>query len=572
MNFNEFLKEKLKEKIDNIEEIISEAEKNKISIEEYLYRYGLLDDYFLNLKSTFFNLPIKNFSLEEQIPAEILNLISEDFSKQRKVISFDKKDDGIYVGVVNPESPSLTETINYLKSIYNQEIKPYIISLKDYFLIFRQYHKFSETLKEILFSLRKAKPLITQAEIVKLEEEILPTEEAPIIKLVQSLIEEAVYLQASDIHIEPLSRKLKIRFRLLGDLKNIAYLPKDLHQQIVNRIKVLAKLKLDESRIPQDGRIRIFVHGREIDLRIGIFPTVEGEKVAIRILDPLVGLKKISELGILHYTEDKLNTAIKSPYGLILITGPTGSGKTTTLYAVLQSLNNEKINIISLEDPVEYRLEGINQSQVRPEINYTFASGLRSILRQDPDIILVGEIRDSETAELSIHASLTGHLVLSTLHTNNSIGAISRLIDLGVQKFLLPETIRIVIAQRLAKKLCEFCRKEFSPSEEIKKIILENLGDIDKNILSELKINFSNLKTYHPNGCEKCNFRGYSGRSGIFEVFLMTDEIKSLIYEGKPLEELENKLKDQNFINLRQDGIIKALLGIFTIEEVLKIT
>jgi type IV pilus assembly protein PilB len=572
MTFNEFLKEKLKDKIENIDELIKEAEKNKIYIEEFFYRLGLLDDNFLDLKAEFYKLPAKKFLYDEQIPSEILNLISEDFSKQRQVIAFDKKEDGIYIGVVNPEIPPLMETVNYLQSTYNQEIKTFLISIKDYFLIFRQYHKFSDVLKEILFSLRKTKPLITEAEIVKLEEELLPTEEAPVIKLVQSLIEEAVYLQASDIHIEPLSRKLKIRFRLLGDLKTIAYLPKDLHQQITNRIKVLAKLKLDESRIPQDGRIRVFVHGREIDLRIGIFPTIEGEKVEIRILDPLVGLKKISGLGVLNYHENKLNEGIKSPYGLILITGPTGSGKTTTLYAILQELANEKINIVSLEDPVEYRLDGINQSQVRPEINYTFANGLRSILRQDPDVIFVGEVRDLETADLCIHASLTGHLVLSTLHTNTAIGAISRLIDLGIERFLLPETIRLIISQRLAKRLCDNCKKEIEPPQDIKKIILENLTDVDKEIISNLNIDINNPKIYHPEGCERCNYRGYIGRSGIFEIVIMTDELRNAVYEGKKIDEIEKLLKNQKFVSLRQDGIIKSLIGWFTIEEIIKIT
>ncbi|GIW66326.1 MAG: hypothetical protein KatS3mg095_0224 [Candidatus Parcubacteria bacterium] len=572
MTFNEFLKEKLKDKFDNIENLISEAEKNRISLEELLYRNGLLDDDFINLKSEFFNLPAKKFYSNEQIPQEILNLISENFSKERKVIAFDRNDNELYIGIVNPELYPLNETINYLKSTYNQEIKPYLISIKDYFLIFRQYHKFSEILKEILFNLRKSKPLITEAEIVKLEEEILAGEEAPIIKLVQSLIEEAVYIQASDIHIEPLSRKLKIRLRILGDLKTIAYLPKDLHQQIVNRIKVLSKLKLDETRIPQEGRIRAFIHGREIDLRIGILPTIQGEKIAIRILDPLVGLKKITDLGLLDYSYEKLNIGIKNSYGLILITGPTGSGKTTSLYAILQELNSDKINIISLEDPVEYLLENINQSQVRPEINYTFASGLRSILRQDPNIILVGEIRDLETAELCIHASLTGHLVLSTLHTNTALGAINRLIDLGVERFLLPETIRMIVSQRLAKKLCDSCKKENSPPEDLKKIIFENLESVDKEILNKLKIDLNNIKIYHPSGCEKCNFKGYTGRSGIFEIILVTDDLKKAIYDKKSMEEIEELLRFQKFINLRQDGIIKSLMGILTIEEVLKIT
>jgi type IV pilus assembly protein PilB len=573
MIFKEFLKEKLKYKIENIEEIFQEAEKNKITAEEYLYRLGLLDDEFLELKSQFFNLPYKKFFLSDRIPSEILNIISEDFSRERRVIAFDKQDNKIFIGIVDPESQSIDNILSYLKSYYaNYEFNFYVISIKDFYLIHRQYRQLSEILKDLIFNLRKTKPLIIESDIVKLEEEILPTEEAPIISLVRSIIEEAVYSQASDIHIEPLKKKTKIRFRLFGDLKTIAYLPRDLHQQIVNRIKILSKLKLDEIRIPQDGRIRAFVGGREIDLRIGIFPTIEGEKIAIRILDPLVGLKKISGLGMLNYHMDKIKKTIELPYGLVLLTGPTGSGKTTTLYAILQELNKDNVNIISLEDPVEYVLEGINQSQVRPEIDYTFARGLRQILRQDPDILLVGEIRDLETAELTIHASLTGHLVLSTLHTNNAIGAITRLIDLGIERFLLPQTIKTVVSQRLAKRLCDNCKKEIESPDEIKKIINEQLSEVNKSILEDLKIDLNNIKIYQPQGCNLCNYKGYTGRIGIFEIFLINNEISEAIYKGLSEEEILNILKKQNFINLRQDGLIKSLLGLVRIEEVLKIT
>ena len=285
-----------------------------------------------------------------------------------------------------------------------------------------------------------------------------------------------------------------------------------------------------------------------------------------------MGLKKISDLGLLAYSYEKLDKAIKYPYGLILITGPTGSGKTTTLYAILQELNNEKINIISLEDPVEYLLESVNQSQIRPEINYTFASGLRTILRQDPNVILVGEVRDLETAELCIHASLTGHLVLSTLHTNTALGAINRLLDLGIERFLLPETIRMIMSQRLAKRLCDNCKKEETPSADLKNIISDNIKNIDKEITESLKIDINNPKIYHPSGCEKCNFRGYIGRLGIFEIILLTDELKKAIYDKKTNKEMEEILIKQKFVNLKQDGIIKSLMGLITIEEVLKIT
>lgn len=568
--FEKFIVEKLKEKIKDIEELAREAEEDGLSLEEFLYSWGKLPEDFLELKKEFFGLPVKKLETNEKIPREILNLINENYAKKYKIIALDKKENEIYIGVVNPGLENFDEIINFLKNSLNAEIKIYLISLTDFYQIVKQYHEFDETLKEVVFKIReKIQPPAEKP--IELGEEILPSEEAPIIKLVQTLIEEAVYNQASDIHIEPLAKKIRVRFRLLGELKILVYLPKDLHEQIVNRIKVLSRLKLDETRIPQDGRIRVIIQGREIDLRISTLPTIEGEKVVIRILDPLVGLKKIEDLGMLDYTYEKVEVGIKNPYGLILITGPTGSGKTTTLYSILQRLNKENVNIVSLEDPVEYRIEGVNQSQVRPEINYSFGAGLREILRQDPDIILVGEIRDLETAELAIHASLTGHLVLSTLHTNTALGTITRLIDLGIQRYLLPPTIKLLIAQRLAKRLCEVCKKEVEPSDDLKKIIVSTLNNINEETKKKYLKN-QKFSIYHPAGCEKCNYKGYVGRIGIFEAVLITEEIQSAIYEGKNEIEIERLLKNQDFVSLREDGVIKALLGLTTLEEIIKIT
>ena len=569
IEFVNFIKERLRDKVENWEEILEEANAENLDIEEYLYIIGKLPEEFLNIKQEFYQLPVKRFEKNEKIPKEVLNLINEDYAKKYKIISFDKRSDGVYVGIVNPGIENFPEIINFLKNSLNSEIKVFLISIKDFYNAIKQYREFSETLKNIVYQLRE-KVIKPAEKPIELGEEIVPSEEAPIIKLVQALIEEAVYSQASDIHIEALNKKTRIRFRVLGELKTIAYLPKDFHEQIVNRIKVLSKLKLDETRKPQDGRIKVKIQGREIDLRIGTLPTAEGEKVAIRILDPLVGLKKLEELGLMDYTYEKVELGIKNPYGLILITGPTGSGKTTTLYSILQKLNKENVNIISLEDPVEYRIEGINQSQVRPEIDYSFATGLRQILRQDPDIILVGEIRDLETAELTIHASLTGHLVLSTLHTNTALGAITRLIDLGIERFLLPPTLKLIIAQRLVKKLCDNCKQEIEPPSEIRKIIEEAFEKLDSSI--KAKYIPKEIKIYHPKGCEKCDFKGYTGRIGIFEAIIITEDIQQAIYEGKSEIEIEELLKFQNFVSLRQDGVIKALNGFTTIEEVIKVS
>lgn len=571
MNFEELIKEKLKDKVKNIENILNEAKEAKLDLEEYLYRIGELSDDFLEIKGEFYNLPVKKFLQDERIDKKIITLLDKEFALRNKIIAFNKKDNEIYLGVVNPNIPNFNEILDFIRKTLNLEPRIFLISIKDFYKAIKQYEEFSETLKNLIFQIREKKPPVIEEKFVSLEAEILPSEEAPIIKLVQTLIEEAVFSNASDIHIEPLLYKTRIRFRTFGELNTIAYLPKDIHSQIVNRIKVLSKLRLDETRIPQDGRIRVLVEGREIDLRIGILPTVEGEKVAIRILDPLMGLKQLKDLGLLDYSLNKLNKAIEKPHGLILITGPTGSGKTTTLYAILQKLNKDNVNIISLEDPVEYRIEGVNQSQIRPEIKYTFATGLREILRQDPNIILVGEIRDKETADLAVHAALTGHIVLSTLHTNNAIGTIARLIDLGVERFLLPPTLRLLLAQRLARRLCDNCKKSFEPSGDLLNIIEENLKDLPKDILEKYNIK-KPYKIYHGEGCEKCGGRGYVGRIGIFENILLTEELEEAIYQNKTESELEKLLKNQDFVSLRQDGIIKALMGLVSLEEIIKIT
>jgi type II secretory ATPase GspE/PulE/Tfp pilus assembly ATPase PilB-like protein len=338
----------------------------------------------------------------------------------------------------------------------------------------------------------------------------------------------------------------------------------------VSRIKVLSNLKIDETRIPQVGRFRTVLMGRDIDFRVATFPTPAGEKVAIRVLDPLVGLRSLEDLGLLGRNERLVKKAIGKPYGMVLLTGPTGSGKTTTLYALMQILNNEQVNIVSLEDPVEYYIDGLNQSQVHPEIGYDFASGLRQILRQDPDVIMVGEIRDDETAGLAVHAALTGHIVLSTLHTNNAIGVIPRLIDMGVEPFLLPASLNIMIAQRLVPRLCQKCLTKKSPSPEVADIIkkeLSKLPDEDKTL-----VHLDDLSVFESKGCEACKGKGIAGRIAFFEVLEMTRQLESSIgehmNEGLLLQEAER----QNMLTLRQDGILKALQGFVSIETVLRET
>jgi type II secretory ATPase GspE/PulE/Tfp pilus assembly ATPase PilB-like protein len=348
-------------------------------------------------------------------------------------------------------------------------------------------------------------------------------------------------------------------------------LPLEIHLPIVSRIKIMSNLKIDELRIPQDGRFRSIIDERVVDFRVSTFPTSHGEKVAIRILDSTTGLLSIQQLGMSDVATNTIKEAIKKPYGMILITGPTGSGKTTTLYAMLQLLNKDGVNLVTLEDPVEYTLEGVNQSQVLPEIGYTFAKGLRHIVRQDPDIIMVGEVRDTETAELAVHAALTGHLVLSTLHTNNAAGVIPRLIDLGVQKFLLPSSINIMIAQRLVRRLCPHCKKEKVLSAKETQKIDDILSGLKPEDLAKYNIK-KPYKIYESVGCEECNNRGFKGRVGIYEILLMNKEIEEIIHSNFSESKLSFAMQNQGMLTLSQDGISKVLMGLTTLEEVLEET
>jgi type IV pilus assembly protein PilB len=349
----------------------------------------------------------------------------------------------------------------------------------------------------------------------------------------------------------------------------VASLPPELAQPVTSRVKVISNLKIDETRIPQDGRFRSRIFDREIDFRVATFPTPLGEKIAIRVLDPTTGLKNFDALPLRDRNREIIKEALNKPFGMILVTGPTGSGKTTTLYAVLQRLNQEDVNIVSLEDPVEYFVSGINQSQVRPEIGYDFASGLRQILRQDPDVIMVGEIRDNETAGLAVQAALTGHIVLSTLHTNNAAGVIPRLIDMKVEPFLIPVAVAVMIAQRLLGTLCPDCKKPEEASPQLQELIRRTLADLPDSEKSKYKEPY---QIYHAAGCATCKGKGILGRSQIQEVLAMTPAMESIVASGTTTQKIVQEAKRQGMITMRQDGVLKALDGVFSIEEVIRET
>ncbi|MCD6085878.1 type II/IV secretion system protein [bacterium] len=556
------------------EKIQKESDVLEKKIEEILVEREISsEDEIAKIKSEILGVPYRFLKKKEKIPSEILNLIPEEVSKKYQVIALGKKDDVLEVGMVYPKDEKAQDILRFIARKLNLDIKIYVVRRKDLEIAWRGYELFDKEISEVFEELRrqgrKFRPL---HRIISLEEATgVLTEEAPIIKLVSVFLKYGVRYQASDIHIEPLKTKIRVRYRIDGTLRTVAYLPLEILPPIISRIKILSNLKIDETRIPQDGRFSTIIDGKEIDFRVSTFPTAVGEKTALRILDPEVGLKKFEELGVILTNRLIIERAIKKPFGMILVTGPTGCGKTTTLYALTQKLKSEEKNIVTLEDPIEYFIEGLNQSQIKPEIGYSFASGLRQILRQDPDIIMVGEIRDEETAALAVHAALTGHLVLSTLHTNNAIGVIPRLVDMGVPIYLLPSSLAVMIAQRLVPKICPFCKEKVKPDPETEKIIDESIESLPEKLKNRIKIEKPYF-VWKGKGCPKCHYRGISGRIAIFEAFEMTDNLAKIISKGIDEEKILEETKRQGMLTMRQDGILKALKGIVPIEIILRET
>jgi len=525
------------------------------------------EDFLFGLKSETLKIPLKVVSSDE-VQLKILETIPEESAKYYQMIPLAKKNSHLEIGMVYPEDLKAREALEFLARQNKFSYRIFLITLSNFNELLRKYRtlkkEVTRALEELEVELEKEKPEIRAAEVERM------AEEAPISKVVAVILRHAVDGKASDVHIEPGREKLRVRFRLDGILHSSIFLPLRISPAIVARIKILSNLKIDETRVPQDGRFSTKIEGRNIDFRVSTFPTTLGEKVAIRILDP--GERKIDfkELGITGRNLEVIERALKKPYGMILATGPTGSGKTTTLYAILGLFNKEEVNIITLEDPVEYFIEGVNQSQVRPEIGYTFASGLRYTLRQDPDILMVGEIRDEETASLAIHAALTGHILLSTIHTSNSLGVIPRLIDMGVQPFLLPPTLSLAIAQRLVRKLCPYCKKKIKAGREVKKLLLKEIEELPSD--SKRRVNsLKELYIYEPVGCKRCNNIGYSGRVGIFEILEMTEQLAEVAIKEPSEKRIQEEAKRQGMITMKQDGILKVLEGTTSLEEVLRV-
>jgi len=381
----------------------------------------------------------------------------------------------------------------------------------------------------------------------------------------------ALNMGASDVHIEPEEKTVRLRLRIDGVLRHIVEYPTNIHPAVVSRVKIMASLKIDEQRVPQDGRTQVTTEdGRAIDLRVSTLPTVNGEKIVMRLQDKTKTIPDLPDLGLRGTALEVMEGFTKLPNGIILVTGPTGSGKTNTLYSVLHRLNQVEVNIMTFEDPVEYQMDGLNQSQVRPDIEYDFSVGLRTALRQDPDIIMVGEIRDQETIEIAIRAALTGHLVLSTIHTNSAVSTLTRITDMGVKPYLITSSIRGIISQRLVRKVCEFCKEEYIADPKVSEEIKKELEGITEKDL-DLALIKGEIKLYKGKGCEKCNDLGYKGRVAVFEILSMNREVGQLVLSNAPDAELEEAAKKGGMISLKQDGYIKALQGITTTEEIFRI-
>jgi len=538
------------------------------NIDQALLDLKLDEDKILEAKGDVFGVPIKKV-VPKSIPPSVLKLIPVDAAKIYHFVPINLTDSFLEVGIIDPENIQAIDALTFILAKLNKPFKLFLIKTSTYNELIDVYEGASnrevdQALSELDSEIADVdtkgviiEPSKKTSDTLKPGEEEKIVEDAPIIKIVAVILRNAVEGLASDIHIENTGEAVKVRFRVDGILHTSLVLPLNVYNGVVARIKILAKLRLDEKRKPQDGGFSAKIEDRKIDFRVSTLPSYFGEKIVMRILDSQRGIQKLDQLG---FSEDNLNLvrdAMTRPYGLILMTGPTGSGKTTTLYSMLSELNKDDKNIVSLEDPIEYRIDGVNQSQIMPEIGYTFASGLRSILRQDPNIILVGEIRDKETAELAIQAALTGHLVLSTLHTNNSIGAIPRLIDMGIDPYLIAPTLILCMAQRLARKIHPNSKHEIPIDEATRIMIDKQFADLPKEFKDKLNIEDTIYEAVPSPECAS----GVSGRTPVFEMFKIDREMQSIILKNPLEQEIYKLARSRGMLTLREDAIVKSIKG-----------
>ncbi len=509
----------------------------------------------------------------KSISPSVLNLVPRELSENYRMVAFSKEKDEVRIAMVDPSDFKAIEAIEFIARENNFKIKYFLISMSGFRYAAKQYATLGAEVEEALAG-TESKERGSLDEIMKQEkgmQEVVKT--APVAKMVSVILKHAVEGSASDIHIEPVENETRVRYRVDGVLHTSLVLPRYVHSSIVSRIKVMSNLKLDETRVPQDGRFRTEWEGRVIDYRVSTLPLYSNEKVVMRILDRAAVVLDLEKLGFEGRDLEIMRNTVKKSVGMILLTGPTGSGKSTTLSALLTIINNDDINIITLEDPVEYYINGVNQSQINPDVGLTFAAGLRSILRQDPDVIMVGEIRDAETAELGIHAALTGHLVFSTLHTNDAFGAIPRLIDMKIEPFLISASLATVAAQRLVRRLCPYCLVESKLPEKLKEEIEKKLAAIpDDAFKQRLGSRPKKYTFFDPVGCVRCENTGYKGRVLIDEILDINEDMKNVIVSSPTIDSIREAAKRQNMITMAQDGLLKALEKKTSLSEVIRVT
>ena len=559
-----------------VPEIEVELAKPEAKPEEVLQKAGVALKDILKAKGEYYGIPTREVG-ETAVPFDILRFIPEESARHYKLAPLGEADGALEVGITDPDNLEARDALTFISAKVGMPYKLFLITETDFDRLLGQYKGLSGEVGKALNELEteitietKKNPVDTKRNISVTESEITETgaeavtEDAPVTKIVATVLRHAAEQRASDIHIEPMAEQTRVRFRVDGVLLTNITLPPKVHSSVVARIKVLSNMRLDEKRKPQDGRFSARVGGGKVDFRVSTFPTYYGEKVVMRILGSQTKDWKLDSIGLSERNLNLIRTAIKKPYGMVLISGPTGSGKSTTLYTLLNEVDRDQQNVLSLEDPIEYTIAGVSQSQVRPEIGYSFANGLRTTLRQDPNIIMVGEIRDSETANLAVQAALTGHLVLSTIHTNNAIGIIPRLLDMGVEPYLIPPVLILGVAQRLVRTLCPGGGKRTAVEGSTKEMIGKEFADLPAEFKKDLP-DFKEVYRLEPTpDCPA----GTQGRIACFEVFDMTHELEQAILQKKPEDELRGIVRTQGMITMKEDAIIKSARGVVPFEEV----
>ncbi len=549
-----------------------EVRESRTSLEEVLKDRGVSNEDFLEAKGQYLKIPVRSVEGKD-IPFEILKYIPEESASHYKFVPISVSDGVLEVGIIDPDNIEARDALNFISSKINLPFKLFLISNEDFKEVIDMYKGLSGEVTKALSELsgelsgedtdlnKESTQDLTKS---KKAGEARIIEDAPVTKIVATILRYAIEGQASDIHIEPMAERTRVRFRIDGELHTSLVLPINVHRSVVARIKILSNMKLDEHRKPQDGRFSAKIDGRGVDFRVSTFPTYYGEKVVMRILDKEKGVRLLENAGLSAEHLAIVRRSIEKPYGIILISGPTGAGKSTTLYAMLNEIDRETKNVLSLEDPVEFNIEGMSQSQIRPEINYTFATGLRTTLRQDPDIIMVGEIRDKETAALAVQAALTGHLVLSTIHTNNALGVIPRLIDMGIDPYLIAPTIVLVMAQRLVRTLCPQSGKPLPIEGSLKAFVEDRFATLPEKIRNEIMPR-DNLYGIQPT--PECP-NGVRGRMAVFEMFEINGQIEEAILRKANEPEMRGIMRGRGMISLQEDAIIKCSKGLIPFEEV----